>query len=69
MCTTRRDQVQAYISDPSSSDSRRGLKRSWKETSSGLVAGCSTDTPGKLTSAEKGKKNSWLNPGGRTVKE
>ena len=51
-----RDQAQACISDPSSSDSRRGLKRSWKEASSGPVAGSSSDTPGKLTSAKKGKE-------------
>ena len=54
-----REQAQAYVEDPSSSDSRRGLKRTWQEASSvdtlvEPVAGGSRDKPHKLTSAEKG---------------
>ena len=54
-----REQAQAYVEDPSSSDSRRGLKRTWQEASSVAtlvepVAGGSRDKPHKLTSAEKG---------------
>ena len=54
-----REQAQIYIGDPASSDSRRGLKRSWTESnnsaaSSDPVAGSSSDGQRKLTSAEKG---------------
>ena len=54
-----REQAQAYVVDPSSSDSRRGLKRTWQEascvdTSVEPVAGGSREKPHKLTSAEKG---------------
>ena len=54
-----REQAQAYVVDPSSSDSRRGLKCTWQEASSvdslvEPVAGGSKDKPHKLTSAEKG---------------
>ena len=53
-----REQAQAYVVDPSSSDSRRGLKCTWQEASSvdtsvEPVAGGSRDKPHKLTSAEK----------------
>ena len=54
-----REQAQDYVGDPSSSDSRRGLKRSWQEATSTAslvepVAGGSRDKLHKLTSAEKG---------------
>ena len=54
-----REQAQAYVEDPLSSDSRQGLKRTWQEASSvdtlvEPVAGGTRDKPHKLTSAEKG---------------
>ena len=54
-----REQAQDYVGNPSSSDSRRGLKRTWQEASSTdslvePVASGSRDKPHKLTSAEKG---------------
>ena len=54
-----REQAQDYVGNPSSSDSRRGLKPTWQEASSTdslvePVAGGSRDKPHKLTSAEKG---------------
>ena len=54
-----REQAQDYVGNPSSSDSRRGLKRTWQEASSidsllEPVASGSSGKPHKLTSAEKG---------------
>ena len=54
-----RDQAQEYIKDPTTWDSRRGLKRSWKESNQKeadkeQVAGSSSDGQQKLTSADKG---------------
>ena len=48
------DQAQEYIKDPITCDSRRGLKRSWKEADKEPVAGSSSDSQQKPTSAEKG---------------
>ena len=48
-----RDQAQEYIKDPTTCDSR-GLKRSWKEADKEPVAGSSSDSQQKPTSAEKG---------------
>ena len=49
-----RDQAQEYIKDPTTCDSRRGLKHSWKEADKEPVAGSSSDSQQKPTSAEKG---------------
>ena len=56
-----REQAQAYVTNPTTWDSKRGLKRSWQGEGEPRASGSSSTgaTPKqdkKLTSSEKGKK-------------
>ena len=55
-----REQAQAYVTNPTTWDSKRGLKRSWQGEPRASGSGSTGATPKqdkKLTSSEKGKKN------------